>query len=157
MITRSWHEKYLGLARHIATWSKDPSKQVGSVAVGNVGQILATGYNGLPRGIADNEERLNNREEKYKLVVHAEINCIYNATHNGVSLKGATLYVWGLPVCCECAKGIIQVGIDKVVIPHYNNVPDKWKESFVDTLKLFNEAGVSCVEIETFGHWHKSL
>lgn len=144
MITRSWHEKYLGLARHIATWSKDPSKQIGAVAVGNVGEILATGYNGLPRGIEDTEFRLTNREEKYRLVVHAEMNCIYNATHNGVSLHNATLYVWGLPVCSECAKGIIQVGIRHVVMPKVENdvVPIKWAQSFLATADMFDEAGV---------------
>lgn len=156
-ISDSWHNKYLGIAEHISSWSKDPSKKVGAIAVGGVGQILATGYNGFPRGIEDSEKRLNNREEKYRLVVHAEMNCIYNATHNGVSLKGATLYVWGLPVCSECAKGIIQVGVDRVVIPYYNNVPDKWKESFKDTLELFHEAGVDCIEMENFGRWHKPL
>ena len=59
------------------------------------------------RGIKDSEERLNNRERKYELVVHAEMNAIYNASLNGVSLKDSTLYVYGLPICDECAKGII--------------------------------------------------
>ena len=144
MISYNWHQKYLGLAKHVATWSKDPSKQIGAVAVGDVGEILATGFNGLPRGIADTEFRLTNREEKYKLVVHAEMNCIYNATHNGVSLRGATLYVWGLPVCSECAKGVIQVGIKHVVMPHEGDViPFKWAQSFMATADMFEEAGVT--------------
>jgi deoxycytidylate deaminase len=44
------------------------------------------------------------------------MNAIYNATYSGTSLDGATLYVYGLPICSECAKGIIQVGIKKVVV-----------------------------------------
>lgn len=141
MISYNWHQKYLGLAKHVASWSKDPSKQIGSVAVGDVGEILATGFNGLPRGIEDTEFRLTNREEKYKLVVHAEMNCIYNATHNGVSLRGSTLYVWGLPVCSECAKGVIQVGIKRVVMPK-KDYPEQWVESFKLSETMFSEAGV---------------
>ncbi len=146
-ISISWDRKYLNLAKEVSSWSKDPSTKVGAVAVGKVGQILAQGYNGFPRGIADTQERYDNRELKYKYVVHAEMNCIYNATHNGVSLNGATLYVWGLPVCSECAKGIIQVGVDKIVIPVYNEIPDKWKKSWEETKLLFDEANVIIEEV----------
>ena len=58
-ISSAWDRKFLALAQHISTWSKDPSKQVGAVAVGNNRNILATGYNGFPKGIMDTEERLN--------------------------------------------------------------------------------------------------
>ena len=142
-ISPSWNKKYLLLAQHISSWSKDPSTKVGAVAVGGVGQILATGFNGFPRGIDDNKKRLTDREEKYKLVVHAEMNCIYNATHNGVSLKDSTLYVWGLPVCSECAKGVIQVGVKHVVMPKYDVISEKWFNSFEQTKKVFDEVGVT--------------
>jgi len=147
-ISPSWNKKYLLLAQHISSWSKDPSTKVGAVAVGGVGQILATGFNGFPRGIDDNKKRLTNREEKYKLVVHAEMNCIYNATHDGVSLKDSTLYVWGLPVCSECAKGVIQVGIKHIVMPSYLDLPEKWFNSFEQTKKVFDEAGVTYEHID---------
>ena len=94
-----WNKRYAELAKQIAGWSKDPSRKIGAVAVGDKGQLLAQGYNGFPRGIKDTDERLNNREEKYKYVVHAEMNVIYNASHSGVSLDGADLYVYGLPIC----------------------------------------------------------
>jgi dCMP deaminase len=106
----------MAMAKEISSWSKDPNTQVGAVAVGDKGQILSQGYNGFPRGILDRPDRLNDRETKYKFVVHAEMNVIYNATYSGVSLDGAQLYVYGLPVCNECAKGIIQVGIKEVYI-----------------------------------------
>jgi dCMP deaminase len=143
----NWDMKYSELARYISSWSKDPSIKVGSITVGGRGQILSQGYNGFPRGIEDTQLRLNNREEKYKYVVHAEMNCIYNATLNGVSLNGATLYVYGLPVCSECAKGVIQVGIKRVVIytPEIMkaNIPEKWKVSGEQSYSMFKEAGVS--------------
>jgi len=135
--------KYLDLAKHIASWSKDPSTKVGAVAVGRDGQILSQGYNGFPRGIKDSYERLINREEKYKFVVHAEMNCIYNATLNGVSLKDADLYVYGLPVCSECAKGVVQVGIKRVFMCCPEEINDKWRDSFKVTSAIFQEAGVS--------------
>ena len=96
------------LARQISSWSKDPSKKIGAVVIGENGQVLAQGYNGFPRGVKDTEERYNNRETKYNYIVHAEMNAIYNASWNGVSLKDATIYIYGLPCCHECAKGIIQ-------------------------------------------------
>ena len=141
-ISSAWDRKFLELAKHISTWSKDPSKKIGAVAVGNNRNILATGYNGFPKGIQDTEERLNNRELKYDLVVHAEMNCIYNAVENGVSLKGSHLYVYGLPICHECAKGIIQVGCVRTVMAA-EDVPDNWKSSFAKTSNMFLEAGVA--------------
>ena len=136
-----WDHRYLLLAKEVGSWSKDPSTQIGAVAVGSKGQVLAQGYNGLPRGISDSEERLNNREIKYKYVVHAEQNLIYNATYNGVSLDGATIYVTGLPVCSECAKGIIQVGINRVVMPK-QEIKENWKESWKLSSALFDEANI---------------
>ena len=112
-----WDMRYMALAKEVSTWSKDPSTQVGTVAVGSKGQVLSQGYNGFPRGVDDDMSRLEIRETKYKYIVHAEMNCIFNATYNGVSLDGSTMYVYGLPMCSECAKGIIQVGIKKVIMP----------------------------------------
>ena len=137
-----WDERYMDIAKRIAAWSKDPSRKIGAVAVGSKGQILSQGYNGFPRGILDSSERYNNRERKYQLVVHAEMNVIFNATFNGVSLDGASLYVYGLPVCSECAKGIIQVGVKRIVILTDDVVPDIWTNSFKITSEMLSEAGV---------------
>jgi len=146
-ISISWKKKYLALAKHVASWSKDPRTKVGAVAVGEVGQILATGYNGFPRNIFDTEERLFDRELKYKYVVHAEQNCIYNATHNGISLQGATLFVSGLHVCRECAKGIIQVGITRVVVDKNEIVREDWIQSLLEAKEILEEAGVELCEV----------
>ena len=144
-----WGNRYLSLAKEISTWSKDPSRKIGAVAVGEKGQILAQGYNGFPRGILDSADRYNDRATKYKFVVHAEMNVIYNATFNGVSLDGARLFVYGLPVCSECAKGIIQVGIQSVTIYTDDAVPDIWTQSYETTHNLFDEAGVGCLWIKS--------
>ena len=139
-----WDERYLALAAEVATWSKDPSTQVGAVTVGSKKEVLSQGFNGFPRGIHDTDERYNHRETKYKFVVHAEMNAIYNATYSGTSLDGATLYVHGLPICSECAKGIIQVGVKKVVIKKSKEL-DNWNESVQLSKEMFDEAGIELI------------
>lgn len=141
-MSRRWDRRFLSLAREISSWSKDPSKQIGAVIINDEKRVLATGYNGFPKNIVDRKKRLENREEKYKYVVHAEMNAIYNATYNGISLKDSTLYVWGLPVCSECAKGVIQVGIKRIVMPKSNKYPESWLESFKLSAEMFDEAGL---------------
>lgn len=143
MLEDHWIKRYIALAKETASWSKDPSRKVGAVAVSTKGQVLATGYNGFPRGIFDTQERYNDRSVKYKYVVHAEMNCIYNATYNGVSLDGASMFVWGLPPCSECAKGIIQVGIKAVYYSTEENIPDQWLASLQLTDEMFTEVGIT--------------
>ena len=137
-----WGDKYIHLAKQISTWSKDPSTKVGAVVIGEYGQLLSQGYNGFPRGISDTDDRLNNRERKYELVVHAEMNAIYNASLTGVSLRDSTLYVYGLPICNECAKGIIQVGIKKVIAMRPKEYNSDWDKSNKNAEALFREAEV---------------
>lgn len=142
-----WDSRYLALADHVAQWSKDPSTQVGAVAIGAKGQVLAQGYNGFPRGINDSLCRYHDRETKYRYVVHAEMNVIYNASYNGVSLYDSTLYVSGLPVCSECAKGVIQVGINRVVM-RKKYIPEHWKKQWDVTSKMFDETGIKWKMLE---------
>ena len=142
---KAWGDRYINLAKEISTWSKDPSTKVGAVVIGNNGEVLSQGYNGFPRSIKDTPQRLKDREKKYNLVVHAEMNAIYNASLNGVSLKGSTLYVYGLPICNECAKGVIQVGIDKVIATRPADYNKEWEESIKDAKALFKEAEVEYI------------
>ena len=141
ILSNEWDKRYLALAKQISSWSKDPSRQIGCVAVGDQGQVLAQGYNGFPRGIADSPELYNNREIKYKYVVHAEMNAIFNASYNGVSLKGSTLYVHGLPTCSDCAKGIVQVGVKRVIMDK-QAIPESWQASWDLTRSMFDETGI---------------
>lgn len=143
IINKKWCNRYLTICKSVATWSKDPSTQVGAVVVGKKGQILTQGYNGFPRGISDNPERYADKDRKYKLVVHAEMNAIYNATYNGQSLDGATMFVSGLHVCHECAKAIIQVGIRRVIAE--GELKPQWVDSLELTKQLFSEAGIDYI------------
>jgi dCMP deaminase len=144
-----WDTRFMKLAKEISTWSKDPSTKVGAIIVNNERRILATGYNGFPRGIKDTAERLNDREKKYPLIVHAEMNALMNALYNGVSVKNATIYVWPLPICSECTKNIIQSGITRVSIISPKNASEMWKNQWEKTSKLmFEEAGVKITYLD---------
>ena len=88
-----WDCRFLNLAKHISEWSKDPSTQVGAVAIKDR-RILATVYNGFPRGVADRQERLLNREQKLLRTVHAEANIVAQAAQHGTTLTNATVYIW---------------------------------------------------------------
>ena len=105
------------------------------------------GYNGFPKGVLDSEERLNNREVKYKLVVHAEVNAILKA---GDKARGGTLYVWPSfslpPICNECCKVAIQAGVKDIVgyLPNENDERvQRWKASISISEEMCNEAGIS--------------
>ena len=71
MILKKWDMRFLDMAKMVGSWSKDPSTQVGAAIVDNDRRVISVGYNGFPKGVADNE-RLEDREEKYKMIVHAE-------------------------------------------------------------------------------------
>lgn len=137
----NWNERFLNLATHISNWSKDPSTKVGCVVVGPDNEIRSTGFNGLPRGIEDNEERLNNREIKYPMICHAEENAIMHAARIGISLKGCTAYVtW--PPCTRCARSLIQAGILTVIYPKNAEIPERWASDFELSMSMFKESGI---------------
>lgn len=134
----NWHIRYMELAKHVASWSKDPSTKVGAVIAAPDKVVVGLGYNGFPRGIEDSEERLHDRETKLSLVVHAEANAILNATK---SVQGCSIYTYPLPPCSECAKLIIQAGIKSVYFP-YRKIEKRWQDSVNVSLRMFADAGL---------------
>lgn len=107
-MSEKWDRRFLGLAKDpYATWSKDPSTQVGAVITKGNHQV-SQGYNGFPAGVNDDAERYADREFKYRAVIHAEENAIIWA---GRDLTGCTIYVYPMPPCAGCAGKIIQSGI----------------------------------------------
>ena len=129
VMSTKWDQRFLKLAEHISGWSKDPSTKVGCVVVGEDREIRSTGFNGFPRGIADDAARLEDREQKYPLICHAEENAIMHAARIGLSLKGCTAYVtW--PPCTRCARSLIQAGVVEVVYPEDIEVPERWMSDF---------------------------
>ena len=137
-----WDLRFLELARHISDWSKDPSTKVGCVVVGPDREIRSTGFNGFPRGIEDDDDRLQNREKKYPMICHAEENAIMHAARIGISLKGNTAYVtW--PPCSRCTRSLIQAGINEVVYPSEVEIPERWEEDFSIAMEMMEEDGIS--------------
>jgi dCMP deaminase len=107
-----WDRRRVELARFVASWSKDPNAQVGSVIADARGRVIALGYNGFAIGVEDRADRLTDQHLKLEMVVHAEENAVLIA---GKSAENATIYVVGKPVCARCAGVIIQSGINRVV------------------------------------------
>lgn len=132
-----WHERFMQLAEHVATWSKDPSTKVGAVIIRPDRSVAGVGYNGFPRGVSDTQARLDDRPTKYAFVVHAEANAILAAKED---LSECVLYCTLFP-CCECAKLIIQSGIRKIVVRREAD-PDQWAESMNHSRQMFVESGV---------------
>lgn len=137
MNSKNWDIRFLELANFISSWSKDPSTKVGAVIVDNNNRIISVGYNGFPQGIEDND-RLQDRDTKYKIIVHGEINAILFANK---SVKGCTLYTVPFEPCPRCAGLIIQSGIRRVVAPVNKN--DRWEDEFKISRQLFSEAGIT--------------
>ena len=137
----SWDQYFMGVALLSAQRSKDPSTQVGACIVDTNNKILSMGYNGMPAGCDDNimpwgrdGDALDN---KYFYVCHAELNAILNFRGGG-TLKGARCYATLFP-CNECAKAIIQSGINEVIY-----LSDKYSEteSTIASKRMFDLAKV---------------
>jgi len=107
-------EYFMLIAKLVSLRATCPRLRVGAVAVKD-GYILATGYNGAPRGmdhcidvgclIVDGH---------CHRAVHAEQNVIAMAARKGISLEGATLYVTHFP-CDTCFKLVVNAGIKEIV------------------------------------------
>ena len=136
-----WDEYFLQLADLVASRSTCIRRHVGAILVKDE-RIMATGYNGAPRGIKHCMEVGCLREtlgipsgQRYELCrgVHAEQNAIINAAYYGVSTRDTVLYCTNQP-CIICARIIANAGIRRVV--HRGNFQDSL------ALELLEEAGI---------------
>ena len=139
----NWQEYFRNIAQQVKLKSKDKYTQIGAVIVGKDNEIVSTGYNSFPRGIHDNVNSRQERPEKYYWFEHAERNAIYNAARIGVSTRDCTMYLTcGIP-CADCARGIINAGIRRIVcIDDDDPIGSKWSESAERSLIMFREAGI---------------
>lgn len=143
-LDRKWGRRFLGLAEHVAEWSKDPSTKCGAVIVRPDRTVLSVGYNGFPRGTDDADALYEDRDEKYKRIVHCEMNAILTA--HGQS-KGCTLYTWPFLSCHRCAVHVIQAGIVRAVAPVVPpELRDRWADNLELTKELFAQSGVEWIE-----------
>ena len=135
-----WDYRYLSIAGEVASWSKDPSTQVGAVITTSDGtKIISTGYNGFPRGFNDDPAGYENREFKYPRVVHAEVNAIINAA---CDLQGTTLYCTH-PCCSACASVVVNARIKRVVFyTPCQDFYDRYKNVLETTYDIFEQCNI---------------
>lgn len=134
-----WDKRFIDLAEHISNWSKDPSTKCGAV-ITDKNKIVSLGFNGFPQGIEDSNSRLDDREVKYKMVLHAEMNAILFANR---SLLGCTIYTYPMPPCSRCAAHIIQAGIKRIVaVRPSEDALSRWKTDFDIANEMYIEADV---------------
>jgi dCMP deaminase len=138
-----WDEYFLVLAKAVSIKSKDPKCAVGAVVVSEDHIVLSTGFNGLARGVYDDDKTLSDAIEKLRVICHAEDNAIINAARvGGRPLQGATIYVTKFP-CLACCNAIIQAGIRRV----YTHDDEYWKDDPADgdhsrKKRVLREAGI---------------
>lgn len=134
-----WDERFLKLAEEVATWSKDPSTQVGCVIVDpDTLRIMGLGFNGFPRGMCDHKELYDDRETKYSRTIHAEVNAVLNSQKT----EGMTAYVTA-PPCTNCALVLIQSGINCVVCRKPSeDLLARWRSSIEKSRGYFLEVEV---------------
>jgi dCMP deaminase len=144
----NWSRYFMTMAYLVSVKSKDPSTKVGAVIVGPDNEIRSTGYNGLPRGLKDTEQRYE-RPLKYQLINHAEENAILHCSRIGVSSNLCKIYVPWIP-CSLCAKSIIQAGIKEVIYhkewPGNSCASKLWQERIKLSEEMFTETGVTLTE-----------
>ena len=139
----NWIEYFLQIAETVKLKSKDQRTQIGAVIVGSDNEIVSTGYNSFPRGINDDIQERQERPEKYYWFEHAERNAIYNAARIGVSTLNTTMYMTCDISCADCARGIINAGISKIVFSKSNKPWNTiWKDSAERSIQMFKEAGI---------------
>ena len=136
-----WNDYFMQITHLVARRSTCLRRQVGGVIVKDK-RILATGYNGAPRGMKHCEETGCLREqmqipsgERHELCrgLHAEQNAIIQAALYGVSIEESQLYTTHQP-CVLCVKMIINAGVKQIY--YTDGYPDELAAQMLD------EAGI---------------
>jgi len=158
----NWDEYFYNICRQIARNSKCLSRRIGAILVKDK-VIIATGYNGPPRGIMRCDRRTDlldkdvvleegvcpRRTMGFKsgqgievcIAAHAEANCINMCARLGIAAKGSKMYMTcGVP-CKECMIKIIQAGIEELIVTSealYDELSGWLLENSDVKLRLYN-------------------
>lgn len=128
-----WDKRYLEMAQFVAQWSKDPERQVGCVLVDELHRVIATGYNGVPRGVDSYV-----KADRLALTIHAEINALLQAQRSFV-----TAYTWPYFPCSHCMGSLAQANCQRIVSA---TVPgSKWR--FDLTSKICRDLNIEIILI----------
>ena len=144
----SWDEYFATITKQVASRSTCLRRKVGAIRVKEKG-ILATGYNGAPRGVRSSleigkclrEELGVPSGERHEICrgLHAEQNALIQAAYYGIQIKDSVIYSTHQP-CVLCAKMIINAGIKKIY--YFEEYPDKL------AVDLLNEAEIELVKLD---------
>lgn len=144
----SWDEYFMQMAELTAKRSTCLRRQVGAVIVKDR-HIIATGYNGAPRGLKHCDEMggclrqqlgvPSGQRHELCRALHAEQNAIIQAATLGQSIEDGTIYVTHQP-CVICAKMIINAGIKRIVV----------REAYPDEMatEILDEAGIRVIQLK---------
>ncbi len=133
----TYDEYFMSMAYLAATRSTCLRRQVGAVLVKNK-HVLATGYNGPPKGMKHCDETGCLREElripsgeRHEICrgLHAEQNAIIQAAVFGISIDESIIYVTNTP-CVVCAKMLINSGVKEII--YAGNYPDDLAREMID-------------------------
>lgn len=128
MDSLKWHRRYIEVAQLVATWSKDPRKQVGCVLTDEQNRVVATGYNGPPRGLDSFKA-----SDRLAVTIHAELNAILTADREFV-----TCYTWPVFPCHACMAALAQASCQQIVSVQEPSPKWRWDIStqICDTLGI---------------------
>ena len=146
----SWTDYFMEITALVAQRSTCTRRRVGAIIVRDK-RIVATGYNGVPAGLAHCTDIGCLREklgipsgERHELCrgLHAEQNAIIQAATHGVSVAGSVLYCTNMP-CVICAKMVINAGIREIY----------YREGYADELsaEMLAEAGIPLIQVDEEG------
>ena len=140
----NWDKYYFDICQTVATKSNCLSRQIGAILVRDK-SIIATGYNGPPRGICRCNDRwmfdlknvkvpdeyqgrpLEKTCPRYIMgyrsgeglehcpAGHAERNALINAGREGVCIKGSKMFINCGLPCVPCLIEIINAGVEEIV------------------------------------------
>ena len=142
----SWDEYFMQITDLVATRSTCLRRKVGAILVRDR-QILSTGYNGAPSGLAhclevgclrEQENVPSGQRHEMCRAIHAEQNAIIQAARHGVSIEGAIVYTTHQP-CVICTKMLINASVKKIY----------YREGYPDELskQMLAQAGVELIEV----------
>ncbi len=146
----SWDDYFIKLTQDVSERATCVKRQVGALIVKDK-RILATGYNGVPKGFKHCDEVGCVRKEmglpsgqRHELCrgLHAEQNAIVQAAVHGVKIEGATIYCNYQP-CVICVKMLINANIKKIV--YAGGYPDELAQ------KMLKESKIQVVKYEKKG------
>ncbi len=136
MARPSWHEYFFTVAEQIAKRSTCTHAHMGAVYVSQDNDLLATGYNGSPRGLPHCIDEGCDADEKNfcQRIIHAEVNGVVQAARKGISLSGCNVYINAFP-CYNCFKVMANVGV-RTIYYGYKYKPEKYGSQYEKVERL---------------------